>query len=113
MAPEEERRVVNGLVSAVAALQAGERYGAEDRELIRKEIRDSERRLFEEVADTRQECKDFRVEVRTSWAEDRKARAERERSEVTGRRSVTVAWIVASMALLGSIAQAVASILGA
>ncbi len=98
---------MDGVLSAVAALQAGEKHALEDRELIRKEIRDSERRVLKEVAEVGGECAAFRVEVRDAWKADREEREKRKASS----KLVVVAVIGASATVLGSLIAAAVAIL--
>lgn len=76
---DEDRRWRDGVTSAIAALQAGEKHSIEDRETLRREIRESEARLAGDLAGVGQECRDFRVEVRHRWEADERARKEREK----------------------------------
>lgn len=89
------------MTSAIAALQAGERHSVEDREMIRREIRDSEQRILKAVDDVDQACSDFRKEVRGTWQARDKRSA-----------SITVAWIGGAAILLAAIVNTIAVLTG-
>lgn len=107
MTDEEDRKRMDGVISAISALQAGERHALEDRETLRKEIRASERRLAEDISEVQKECELFRAEVRLQWRTDRE---EAEKRKMSGR-TVVVAVIAASATVLASIVAAAAAIL--
>lgn len=100
MTPDEDGRWRDGITSAVAALQAGERHSIEDREAIRREIRESETRILRAIGEVDEDCKDFRREVKETWG----ARDERSRG-------VTVAWIGGAFLLLAAILNTIATLL--
>jgi hypothetical protein len=107
MTAEEDRRRMDGVLAAISALQAGEKHALEDRDLIRKEIRDARRELSADIATVGDECRDFRKEVRDTWKIDRDERAKRKASS----KLVVVAIIGASATVLGSMIAAAAAIL--
>ncbi len=118
MTAEDDRRRLDGFTAAIAALQAGERHSAEDRELIRKEIRDSRRELGKDIAEVGGECAAFRKEVRDAWKQDREERekkakedAERKDKDTTSRRLFAGAVLAASATVLAAIIAATAAIL--
>ncbi len=78
MTPDDDRRWRDGVTSAIAALQAGERYNVELFETLRREIRESELRQADKIVGVGHECEQFRLEVRERWIEERKERKERE-----------------------------------
>jgi hypothetical protein len=100
------------VTSAIAALQAGERHSIEDREMLRREIHDSEQRILERVNETRggilervnavdDECKRFRREAKQAWESREKRSA-----------SITVAWIGGAAILLAAIVNTIAVLTG-
>ena len=91
----------DGVTSAIAALQAGERHSVEDREVLRRDIQDSERRILERVNAVDQECREFRVEAKQAWSK-------REQRSV----SITVAWIGGAAILLAAIVNTIAVLTG-
>lgn len=80
--------------------------------MIRREIRDSERRIVERIANVDAECKAFRRDVRKEWEQTREEQEQREKDGRDGKRSVTVAWIGGGMLLLVSLLNTGASLLG-
>lgn len=89
------------MTSAIAALQAGERHSVEDRDTIRREIRDAEERILKAVDDVDKSCRDFRKEVRDTWTKREQRSA-----------GITVAWIGGVCLLLASIVQTIAVLTG-
>lgn len=121
--PDYESRRIDGLLSAVSALQAGERNAEKEAKAIREEIRASEARLSGRIAELGQEvekvektCEDFRREVRTGWEHDRKAREERvakEQELSKGRRVLMIcATIGFAATFLASIVSALVTVFG-
>lgn len=113
MTPTDDRRVLEGLISAVAALQAGERHTAEDRRAMYDALTATERRLIEAIGEVDDECKEFRGEVRSTWEKERVERKKREeaKDEKNGQRSTAL--ILACIAMVGVLAQSAAAIVGA
>lgn len=102
MTPDPEmERDIKGLLSAVAALQAGERHSAEDRELIRSSLRETETRIIAKVVEVDEHCaKRFRDAAET-FTKDQ-----------TSKRGVTVAWIGGVFLLLTSTINTIAGVVG-
>lgn len=103
----DDPRWRDGVTAAIAALQAGESHRKEDIEAIRREIRRSEERVRAELVEVNDECKEFRVEVRERWDQEREERETRKASS----KAVVIAAIGASAAVLASIIAAAAVIL--
>jgi hypothetical protein len=110
MTPDDDPRWRDGITSAVAALQAGERHSIEDREVMRREVRDSEARIRREAEETKasilraveavdRECKQFHEEAKDTWGK---------RDE--GRRAVTIAWIGGAFLLIAAILNTIATL---
>lgn len=85
----------------MSALQAGEQNSIRDRDMIRREIRESELRILRRVEEVDEGCREFRIEARETWSKRGEAK-----------RSVTVAWIGGGCLLLASIVQTAALLTG-
>lgn len=109
MTAEEDRKRMDGVLSAISALQAGERHAIEDRDLIRREIREARRELGKDIAEVGDECEAFRDEVRRAWETDRQ---DREKRKASGK-LVVVAIIGACATVMGSIIAAATAIITA
>lgn len=110
MTAEVDPRWRDGVTSAIAALQAGERHSIEDREVMRREVRESEARIRREAEETKasilraveavdRECKDFHQEAKATW-----------RKSEEGKRAVTIAWIGGAFLLIAAILNTVSTL---
>ena len=115
MSPSEDERarIVTGLVSAVAALQAGEQHAARDMDSLRREIRDSETRVLAEVNKVDQHCDQRFREAATNFNAKFEALKTDLKEDRTGRRGLTVAWIGGGVLLIASIVNSIAAVTGA
>lgn len=114
MSPNEEERArdIKGLISAVAALQAGERHAAEDRELIRGDLHATERRILDKVAEVDRHCEQRFKDAAQSFNVSLSKIEQGLSTEKAGRRSVTVAWIGGAFLLIASIINSIAALSG-
>lgn len=103
---EDEQRRVDGLLASYGELR-GELTRLDERTLAQiRAIKDLEGRLMARIGDVDDTCEEFRVEVRSTWAEER---AEREKRKASSR-TVVVAIIMSAATVLASIVAAAAVI---
>lgn len=101
MTPDDDlERRVRANEQQVVRLDERMDYATADRDLVRREIRDSETRVLKAIVKVDEDCKDFRREVRRTWDE---------RDET--KRGVAIAWIGGACLLIAAIVNTIATLL--
>lgn len=104
-------RHIPGLLSAVAALQAGEQHATRDLESIRREVHESEARLMAKIVEVDNHCGERFKDATAGFNATIDALKGELKDERTGKRSVTVAWIGLAALLAASTISSIAVVL--